>query len=276
MLKHQTMKGLFKFIFLAICMLASLHIHATQLLSFQGKASDLKTSDLLYIENHKVILNEQGEYLSAYVTYSSPEGQIFAEKTLDYAKSSMAPDMLFHDKRSDEHIRVFLNDTNAYLQVLIEGKGKRKESNIKLDEPVIVVDAGFDRLIGSRWDVLRKDKEIQFTFLAITRAQLINFEAVEINVNDSSVFLELHPRNFFINMLVEPISLEYDRKTKRLMSFEGLTNIEKFENGKRTEDNYVARIEYSYESLKPFSAELSSLKNSTEEAVNTTKSSISY
>ena len=124
---------------------------------------------------------------------------------------------------------------------------------VKLDEPLIVVDAGFDRLIESRWNTLRKVKELDFTFLAITRAQLINFEAIEIKANENLINVELHPRNFFINILVKPISLEYDQHTKRLLSFEGLTNIEEFKDGQRTEENYIARIAYRYQALKPFS-----------------------
>ncbi len=238
----------------------TLHSQAAQLLNFEGRAIDPETSALLYIETHKVIINDDGNYLSANVTYSDPYGEVFAEKTLDYVKSSLTPDMMFYDKRSEERITVSLNTgdsknkaKDAYFHVLIESKHKRKESKVKLDEPLIVVDAGFDRLIESKWQTLKKDNELDFTFLAITRVQLINFEAIQKAVSEASVFVELHPRNFFINILVEPILLEYDSKTKRLLSFEGLTNIERFKDGKRTEENYIARIKYSYQPLKPFS-----------------------
>lgn len=237
----------------SLTMAITLNGFAAQLLNFEGKAINPETSDLLYVENHQAILNDAGEYLSAYITYSNPTGEIFAEKTLDYTKNALAPDMMFHDKRSDERISVFLNKAENYLQVLIETNENRKLSKVKLSEPLLVVDAGFDRLIDSRWNALRKDKELKFTFLAIMRAQLINFEAIEVKANTNSVSLELQPRNFFIDLLVDPILLEYELNTKRLLRFEGLTNIEKFKNGKRTEENYVARIDYTYRPLKSFS-----------------------
>jgi hypothetical protein len=231
-------------------LLMAFNTYADQLLSFEGKAIDPKTSVLLYIENHQVVLNNTGDYLSSVVTYINPDGDIFAKKTLDYRKNPLAPDMIFYDKRSDERTSVVLNADGTYLEISIETKNSTKLSKVKLDEALVVVDAGFDRLIESRWSSLIKEKELKFSFLAITRAQLVNFEVVEEKVSDSSVTIALNPRNFFINLLVEPIILVYDINNQRLLSFEGLTNIERYKDGKRTEENYVARIDYRYQALK--------------------------
>lgn len=241
-----------KLISLGVLCLICIHGYAAQLLSFEGRATNPDTSVLLYVEKHQIILSDTGKYLSAYVSYSNPDGEVFAEKTLDYAKNVLTPEMMFYDKRSQERTSVSLNMADAYFKVLIESDKNRSESKVLIDEPLVVVDAGFDRLIESKWQALQKYKELDFTFLAITRGQLINFEVIQKNLNTHSVFVELHPRNFFINLLVEPISLEYALKTKRLLSFQGLTNIERFENGKRTEENHVARIDYIYEPLMPF------------------------
>lgn len=241
-----------RFFLVAMCLTFNLHVHAAQLLSFEGKATDPDSSALLYTESHQIILDDAGHYLSAHVSYRYPNGDVFAEKTLDYSKDALAPDLSFYDKRKNEHTYVTVNFESNDLKVLVENAKGKQETNVKLDEPLVVVDAGFDRLIDSQWDTVKKDKELKFSFLAITRAQLINFEVVELTTNETSTFLELHPRNFFINILVDPIALEYDNKTHRLVSFEGLTNIEQFIDGEGTEENYVARIEYSYQPLKPF------------------------
>lgn len=246
---------LHRFLYVSLLSVLALHVHANQLLSFEGKVTDLKTSEFLYTERHQVTLDQAGNYLSAQVAYSDPKGKVFAEKKLDYTKNLLAPDMLFLDKRNGEQTHVYLDESNESLNVSIEADDKKEQSSISLDEPLVVVDAGFDRLIESQWASLKKNNTLSFAFLAITRAQLINFEAEVQKTNERSIFVELHPRNFFINMLVEPITLEYDLSTKRLLSFEGLTNIEKFENGKRTEENFVARIEYSYKPLKSSSSQ---------------------
>lgn len=249
MLISQNFHQLLSLLAFGTLLLMALNAFADSSLSFEGRAVDPETSKLLYVEHHQVSLNAEGAYVSALVTYSYPDGEVFAEKTLDYTKNLLAPDMFFYDKRSGEKTQVSLNTDDAYLQVSIEANQKRKASRVKLDNSMIVVDAGFDRLIESRWSSLRKEKELKFSFLAITRAQLINFEAVEEKVSDSSVTMALNPRNFFINLLVEPIILVYNINNQHLLSFEGLTNIEIFKDGKRTEENFVARIDYRYQPL---------------------------
>ena len=75
-------------------------------------------------------------------------------------------------------------------------------------------------------------------------------------------------------MLVDPIVLEYDLESKRLLSFEGLTNIERFNNGKRSEENYVARIDYYYQELKPYTLISSGAINMTRQSIQLMKSAI--
>ncbi len=229
--------------------------NAAQLLQFEGKALDPKTKQLLYSEQHKVVLDATGAYVSAYVEYLDPEGKLMAQKTLDFEHSQTAPAMMFHDKRSDQRITVskpFTDSGDKLLRILIEGVEMRDESFVEMSRAPLVIDGGFDRLIALNWDELSRTKDVSFEFLAVTRAQLFSFEVVAKKGNNERVTLELHPRNFFINLLVDPITLEYDVTTKYLMRFEGLSNIEKFINGKPSGNNYLVDIHYQYQPLKAF------------------------
>lgn len=241
---------------LFICaMLCSQLVLAAELLRFEGRALDPETQALLYIEKHQVVLDDIGNYLSSYVTYIDPYGEVFAEKTLNFSGSQLAPDLMFHDKRHDERITVSVKTPDAekpYIRILIEQDGKRDESRVNMNASDVVIDAGFDRLLASQWQQLRQQKELDFSFLAITRAQLIKFEAIEESDQPGRINIELHPRNFFIDLLVKPINLEYDPYTRRLLRFTGLTNIEQYQNGQRTYDNYIADIYYQYQPIQAF------------------------
>ena len=240
-----TLRAKQRLLFICVAMLCSQLVLAAELLRFEGRALDPETQGLLYIENHQVLLDESGNYLSSYVTYSDPYGKVFAEKTLDFSNSQLAPDLKFHDKRHDERITVSVKTGDAekpYIRILMEQDGKRDESQVSIKASDVVIDAGFDRLLANQWQQLRQQKELDFSFLAITRSELIKFEAIEEEVQLGRVVIELHPRNFFIDLLVKPISLEYDPDTQRLLRFTGLTNIEQYKDGKRTYDNYIADI----------------------------------
>ncbi len=47
-------------------------------------------------------------------------------------------------------------------------------------------------------------------------------------------------------MLVDPIFLEYDLASGRILSYKGLTNVEESISGKATGNNYIAHIKYKY------------------------------
>lgn len=244
-----------RLLFISVAMLCSQLVLATELLRFEGRALDPETQALLYIENHQVLIDETGNYLSSYVTYVDPYGKVFAEKTLDFSGSQLAPDLMFHDKRNDERVTVSVktsDDAKPYIRILIEQDGKRDESMVTIKTSDVVIDAGFDRLLATQWQQLRKHKELDFSFLAITRSELIKFEAIEEDAQLGRVNVELHPRNFFIDLLMKPISLEYDPDTQRLLRFKGLTNIEQYQDGKRTYDNYIADIYYQYQPVQAY------------------------
>ena len=244
-----------RLVLICVAMLCSHGLAASELLRFEGRALDPESQALLYTENHQILLDNTGNYLSSYVTYSDPYGKVFAEKTLDFTGSQFAPNLMFHDKRHDQRITVSLKKEatqEPYIRILIEEDSKRDESRVNVNSSDVVIDAGFDRLLATRWQQLRQQKELDFSFLAITRSKLIKFEAIEEESTLGRVNLELHPRNFFIDLLVEPISLEYDPKTQRLLRFKGLTNIEQYQDGKRTYTNFIADIYYQYQPVQAF------------------------
>lgn len=240
---------------LAMLLCLSFSIDASQLLRFEGRALEPESKTLLYTERHQVILDDQGNYISSFVEYLDPLGEVFAEKTLDFSKSQIAPDLMFYDKRHEERTTVTLQTSSgedAYIRILNERGAQREESRVDIDEDMVVIDAGFDRLITLNWPLLQEKKGVSFSFLAITRSQLLNFKVKKDAQTNQRVSLELYPRNFFIDLLVDPITLEYDLNTQRLMRFTGLTNIERYVDGKRSEENYLADIYYQYQDIQAY------------------------
>lgn len=226
-------------------------------LRFQGKAYSLETDELLYSEHHRVSLDDQGRYDKGTVEYFRPDGERFAVKNINYQRNQSAPYIFFRDLRSDSAVKI--DATAAELSILssdrfsehVKGSdtGKLSIVPVSTDLP-LVVDAGFDRFVQQNWSSLVRGESLVFSFLVISRARLVDFEIFQSNEknNESTHFLAfvVKPKNFFFSLLVEPIRLTYDSTTRRLLRFEGLTNIEKFSSGHASGDNFVARIQYEY------------------------------
>lgn len=211
--------------------------------SFEGRAFDLDTNLFLYKENHSVKLDENHQYSQSSVIYSDVNDQVFAKKTLDFSGNLMTPMVDFDDTRVGTTVDV--TKTDGALDVRYKSVSDEASALIKAVD-MMVVDAGFDQMMIQYWDLLLNNKELEFEFLAPTRAQLISFNLKPVNQSEKTIELELAPSNFILGLLFDPIKLTYDKSTKRIMIYQGLTNIEKVKDGKGTGDYYVARIEYSY------------------------------
>jgi len=109
-----------------------------------------------------------------------------------------------------------------------------------------VIDAGFDRLVERFWDQLKEGEDLEFEFLALSRASLISFRVYRTSISETQVGLAIAPANWFLDMLMDPIALNYDRQTGRLLEYRGVTNIQALVDGEVSEDNFTAWIKYRY------------------------------
>ena len=211
--------------------------------SFIGVAYDVESNSVLYKELHTVILNAQQEYEKTLVEYTDVEGNIFAKKRLYFNHNLMAPDVYFVDNRASTLVEV--ETKTDTLIVNYEGRLDDASARIKAVS-MMVVDAGFDQMLIQYWDQLLNNQPLEFEFLAPTRAELISFSLTPVYQDNQVIKFELAPSNFILSLLFDAIKLTYDKFSKRILVYEGLTNIEEFKPGKQTGDYYVARIEYRY------------------------------
>jgi len=217
---------------------------------FIGRAYEPKTGVLLYTEKHSIKLNASGQYQAAKVIYLDEQGKLFAEKTLDYGQWSTMPTTYFYEVDSSFYFKVQSALTNVKSDLLLEYKDENEDfkEQIAVDRPrYSVVDAGFDRLVSQNWQSLIDGKALTFSFLAVTRSAFYQFRLVPLKQADNTrLVLRLEPDNAFFRWLLDPAYLYYGMENRKLIRFEGLTNIRKRINGQPQDENYVAVIEYDY------------------------------
>ena len=210
-----------------------------------GHAYDLQSDELLYVETHRIDLDQNEEYKRALVTYQAPEGDLIASKQLDYQPYVLRPQLAFEDKRDPYQIRVL--NTPRELAVRAREQGTELNETLTLDEDeLVIVDAGFDRMVRRYWERLVAGETIEFEFLALSRASLVSFKVYQTSIGEEHLDLAIAPTNWLIQLLMDPIELHYDLNSRRLMEYRGVTNIRAWESGQLSEDNYHARIRYEY------------------------------
>jgi hypothetical protein len=182
-----------------------------------GEAYDLDSGEYLYSEHH--FCDEA--FQRCRVEYIDNTGELIARKNVDFSANPTAPTLRFEDFRRERDVR--------------------KEFDA---ESELVVDSGFDNFIRSRWDALETGNRVEFPFLPAGREDPLNMEAVlarNSGCEQEQLCLEVALDSWFLQMLVEPIRLTYDRDSQRLLRFRGLSNIADAGGGGQNVD-----IRYSY------------------------------
>ena len=163
-----------------------------------GEARDPDTGDTIYLEHY--YCSDNG--LSCSVFYLRPNEELIASKELDYSTNPKAPALTFRDFRLDREITIDQPDTDA------------------------VVDAGFDNFVRLQWQDLAEGEEVKFPFRIVGRDDPIRMRASkEARCEDGRLCLQIRLDSWLLGSLVDPIQLEYDADSQRLLRFEGISNL---------------------------------------------------
>ena len=182
-----------------------------------GRAYDLGTGDFLYSERHSC----DADRISCNVLYLDADGVLIARKQVDYSRSAHSPSLTLEDLRLAREARL---EPEA--------------------DPELVVDAGFDNYVRLRWEELAAGGTVAFPFQIVGRERPLAMKAQRQQSTDCSeqeLCLEVGLDSWLLGMLVDPIQLTYQRDSRRLLRFRGISNL-KDERGR----SQFVDIRYSY------------------------------
>jgi hypothetical protein len=219
-------------------------------IEFVGYAYSFKDSSLLYTEHHSIVTDNNNQRQSSRVKYTSSEGLLIADKTLEYDEQGYFPNFNIVDLRTNQTLSVALTD--KVISIINTTQGRKKIRVDYLDavsDDVMIADAGFDVFMMKNWQALVAGQSQVVDFLAPTRSMFVSFKIAQTFINDSTVGFSLAPDNFFISLLVDPIYLEYDLSSGRILSYKGLTNIEEVIEGDASGSYVLAHIKYQYPNI---------------------------
>jgi hypothetical protein len=208
--------------------------------SYEGEARDVESGKLLY-EEHHLLRREADVATQRLVLYRCPAGQLFARKQVDYGATPAAPSFTLDDGRFGyrEGVR---RDGDA-LQAFVRDNGDSAERSATIAPSArLVIDAGFDEFVRANWDALTAGETQAVEFVVPSRLDALGFklrrvDQIEIDGATASRFrLSL---GGVIGWFAPDIDVSYRDSDRRLMRFEGLTNVRA-----DREDNLVARIDF--------------------------------
>ena len=209
---------------------------------YEGIAMDAKTGLPLYKEEHEEI-SENGICIGLRTVFRDVHNNVIAKRTVSFRDNETIPNFQMEDERDGYLEGARVSGDSVHLFWRKNHKSTLNETTVLIPEPA-VVDAGFNNFVKLHWDELLEGSTLEFNFGAAFALDYYRFRIFKksgtIVDGRERVVMQCDIDNFLVRLFVKPIVLTYDVETRRLVEYEGISNI----NDDRGKSHFV-RIQYN-------------------------------
>jgi hypothetical protein len=204
-----------------------LTVFANTTQKFYGKAT--RDGKLIYTENHQAQFDKSGQIQSAKTEYLNPEGKLIATLKSDFSKSITAPSHDFEDLRfAHKHgIRYTDKGIELYSQEGSEKEQTKLISSKDKSDGLLVGCQGLGYYFRDHLDQIKNSKVVPILFLIPGSLDTYDFELVYKSIDEKTGLekMRINIKNWFLRLFAPHLDIEYDPKTKRMVSYKGLSNL---------------------------------------------------
>ena len=194
--------------------------------SYTGLAKN-KKGELQYSEHHVVKFDENGRATTAETEYKSPDGKVIGKMQSDFTSSLTAPNYNFIDLRTEDIHGIRRADNNIIL--FRQSKGKKEETKaIKPNYPadtLVIGCQGLHYYLRENFQAVIERKNIPIKFLIPGDLDYYNFSMKVQKQTDVKVSWIITISNLFLKLFAPTLTIEYDKVSKKLLSYVGLSNL---------------------------------------------------
>lgn len=212
--------------------LSPLSAQAETVIRVTGQAVDLDSGKPIYREIHEQRYAGT-RWLSGRIRYVAEDGRLLGEKTLDFSRDPYVPLMRFQQPLTGSVDSVTAVDARG-IRLETRDDGKRS-SRVLARAPEQVADAGFSAYISDHLPALASGKTLQLRFIAVARLDQYRFriipgERVTLD-GEPAITLRVEPDSL-LRLVAPSLRVVYGLESRRLLSYEGLSNLTNPETGK--------------------------------------------
>lgn len=207
---------------------------------YLGYATDLNSGAYRYTEVHRH--RYQGSrWLGGKIRYVAPNGQVLAEKTLDFSRDPYIPISSYRLRTPayEEHITEL---TPAGITMEKVSEGERQKAIIPR-VPNQAADSGFNSWLVDRLDAFARGETLPMRFAVVGQLDQYRFRVRPLGqttwAGESAVRLRVEPDSL-IRVLVPKLEVIYGLRSRDLLLYEGISNILDPRTGKA----WSVRIDY--------------------------------
>lgn len=190
-----------------------------------GEATLIDSGKAVYTERHQITTGNDGRNRRIRSEYTRPSGEVFATKVTDFSKNPLLPDVVFEDRRFGLKEELILEDKGKTLLIRRNQTGAKTEETRLQTRPDMVAGQGFDNFLKIHFDDLQS-KERPISFVVPPKMDFFRFDAIALPTESERVRFRLRASSFLLRLFADSIEVEYDRDTRRLLTYRGLSNLD--------------------------------------------------
>jgi len=184
---------------------------------------------LLYTEIHQAEISPNGTYLSLSTEYFDKDQKLTGKMQSNYSYSPISPNYLFEDVRGKKTEKVTIDQDKKNLLIEKTEKNITYKSKIELKNDSIA-GLGFHNFLVNNYESLIKSGG-SVHFINTEKVDQYKFEISILKRENGQTWFKVIPSNLIYRAFIPPMVLCYEDQSKRVQSFEGLSNI-KDQDGK--------------------------------------------
>ncbi len=205
--------------------------------TYTGYAYQAGTQTLVYTEQFTdTYVN--GKLVATLTRYYDVNQRLIATRTLDFSKSYFAPDFEIKDFRTGYEEGASVNAGHVSIYVKKDLNALRETQTLTVPGDV-VIDGGFNQYIRANWDDLLRGEEVSFNFTIPSAFDFYKIRAVKVAESKNEISIAINLSNPVLRLLAKPILVRYDQTTKRIISYEGKSNV-----ANDTGKNFMIKLVY--------------------------------
>ena len=181
---------------------------------------------LVYREKHTVEF--QGfKAIKSETVYSTPEEKMMGRLTNNYLNSVSVPEYIMEDDVSKNKHGVRYQDKKRLMFNQDDGKKELTKEIIIEDskEELLVGGQGLHYYLVLHMDEVIKKGKLKLKFLIPGRLDVYDFNLKVLHVTDQQVEFDVVIDHWFLKLFAPKLKMIYDTKSRRLLSYEGLSNL---------------------------------------------------
>ena len=196
---------------------------------------------VVYLERHTVVYDDQ-TLIKSLTEYQDAKGKPIGSLRSDFTHSLAAPEYIFRDGRqqslqgqrwSEKKLEVFSQERQ---------RAKVIKKDLTPSSEVMIGGEGLIYYIGAHLQELIGSDGMDFKFVIPGRLSAYDFLIRPLEHNTTEAAFEVKMKSWLLSLFGPRLKLIYDLQKKRLISFEGLSNLRNADGSMMSVD-----VQYVYE-----------------------------